>query len=253
MTKLARYMQLLAIFMALALPAAAATTNTTRDIRVLLTFGGHGFEQAQFFALFDSLPGVKYSRAPMPASAAMLKPGLEKEHDVIVMYDMVKGISAEQQKAFMELLQSGIGVVALHHNLGAHEHWDEYPRIIGGKYAFRPWKQDGRDYPASSYAHGQDLDVRVADRKHPITAGINDFSIHDETYLHYFTSTNAHVLLTTEHPKSDRSIAWVTRYGNSRVFYLLLGHDSRAWQNPVYPKLLLNGIAWAAMPADLKN
>jgi len=55
-----------------------------------------------------------------------------------------------------------------------------------------------------------------------------------------------HVLLTTDFPTSDPEIAWVTQYGKSPVFYLLLGHDSKAWTNPNYPKLLLNGISWAA-------
>jgi type 1 glutamine amidotransferase len=30
------------------------------------------------------------------------------------------------------------------------------------------------------------------------------------------------------------------------VFYLMLGHDSKAWGNPYYPKLLAQGIRWVA-------
>jgi type 1 glutamine amidotransferase len=238
--------------LALAMPCAAASTNEPREIRVLLTTGGHDFEQKQFFEMFDNLPGIKCTRVTLPLSAGLLKPGLEKEYDVIVMYDMVTAISAEQRKAFVELLRTGIGVVALHHNLGAHRDWDEYPSIIGGKYLHKPWKRGDKEFGTSTYEHGQDLDVKVADKQHPIALGITDFQIHDETYQHYYTSTDAHVLLTTDHPKSDHSIAWVTRYENSPVFYLLLGHDAKAWQNPVYPKLLLNGIHWASMPVPTK-
>jgi uncharacterized protein len=64
-------------------------------------------------------------------------------------------------------------------------------------------------------------------------------SIHD-------TDPKAQVLLTTDHPKNNPEIAWVTTYGNSRVFYLMLGHDNRAWSNPDSPKLVLNGIRWTA-------
>ena len=41
-------------------------------------------------------------------------------------------------------------------------------------------------------------------------------------------------------------LAWTTKYGDCRVAYLLLGHDHQAWQNPNYPKLLLQAIEWAA-------
>lgn len=244
----ATHLSISTLVLSFAMPCAAGPTNETREIRALLTFGGHGFEQKPFFEMFDSLPGVKYTRAPMPASAGLLKPGLEKEYDVIVMYDMVKSITAEQRQAFVELLKTGIGVVALHHNLGAHGGWDEYTEIIGGRYVHVSWKHGGTEYGKSSFAEGQDLDVKVVDRKHPVTTEISDFRIHDEVYKNYYVSTNSHVLLTTDHPKSDQQIAWVTRYGNSPVFYLLLGHDSKAWRNPVYPKLLLNGIRWAGTP-----
>lgn len=217
-----------------------------REIRVLLTFGGHEFQEKPFFEMFDNLPGIKYTCAPMPDSAKLLKPGLEKEYDVIVMYDMVDSISTEQQRAFIELLKKGIGVVALHHNLAAHPNWDEYLNIIGGKYLFESRKFGDKEYGLSTFAHDQEIHVTVTDKHHPVTRGINHFRIHDETYQHYYTLPDVHVLLTTDHPGSDPEIAWVTRYENSPVLYLLLGHDSKAWQNPVYPKLLLNGIRWAS-------
>jgi type 1 glutamine amidotransferase len=211
-----------------------------------LTFGGHGFEQAPFFAMFDALPGIEYTKAPLPESADLLKPGLEKEYDAIVMYDMVPGITAEQQQAFAALLKQGIGVVSLHHNLGAHRDWPEYRKIIGGKFVFKPEIIDGQENPKSTWAHGQDMKVTISDSDHPITKGMKDFEIHDETYGLYFTSSDVRVLLKTDHPKNDPELAWVTQYGNSRVFYLMLGHDSLAWKNPAYPGLLSRGIRWAA-------
>ena len=57
-------------------------------IRVLLTYGGHGFEQQPFFALFESIPDLEVTRAELPKQAELLKPGLEKQFDVIVRYDM---------------------------------------------------------------------------------------------------------------------------------------------------------------------
>lgn len=226
--------------------SAVRQKSETREIRVLLTFGGHEFEEKPFFEMFDNLPGIRYTCAPLPDSASILKPGLEKEYDVIVMYDMVGSISTEQRKAFIQLLNKGIGVVALHHNLTAHRGWDEYPNIIGGKYLLESGKSGEKEFPLSTFAHDQEINVTVADKDHPVTQGIEDFQIHDETYKYYYTSPDVHVLLTTDHPSSDPEIAWVTRYENSPVLYLLLGHDAKAWQNPIYPKLLLNGIQWAS-------
>jgi uncharacterized protein len=225
---------------------AAAEEPSKPKIRVLLTYGGHDFETKPFFAMFDALPGVVYTKAEMPKAAEMLKPGLEKKFDVIVMYDMVPVITPEQQKAFVELLHSGIGVVSLHHNLGAHRDWDEFRKIIGGTFLHKAKEIDGKPTGPSGWAEGQDMKVTVADREHPIMAGIEDFQIHDETYNHRYIAPDAKVLLTTDHKKSDPPLAWVHQYGKSRVFYLMLGHDSKAWRNPYYPKILINSIRWTA-------
>ncbi len=216
------------------------------QIRILLTYGGHGFEQEPFFALFDSLPGVTTTRAEMPKDAGLLKPGLQDDYDVIVMYDMVPGITPEQQKAFVALLKEGIGLVSLHHNLGAHRDWDEFTKIIGGKFVFGDTVLEGKPYTKSTWSHGEQLHVAIADRDHPITKGLKDFEIHDESYGGYYTASDVHVLLTTDHPKNDPELAWTTRYGNSRVFFLMLGHDHLAWQHPAYGKILSQGIRWAA-------
>jgi type 1 glutamine amidotransferase len=211
-----------------------------------LTYGGHGFEQQPFFALFDALQGVTYTKAELPKDADRLKPGLEKDFDVIVMYDMVAGISPEQQKAFVALLEKGIGVVSLHHNLGAHRKWDLWPKIVGGKFIFEDGEIGGQKVTKSGWAHGQDLKITVADKNHPIAKGVADFEIHDETYNKYYVAPGVKVLLTTDHPKNEPQVGWVTEYGRSRVFYLMLGHDSKAWANPAYKQLLGQGIRWTA-------
>lgn len=226
--------------------SAMAAEPAPGKIRVLLLVGGHAFEEKPFFAMFDHMTDVAYTVAHMPNDAGLLKPGLEKQYDVLVMYDMTGRITPEQQKAFVDLLGTGIGVVALHHNLGAHRNWDEYRKIIGGKYIFADCVIDGQPCPKSSYDHDQDLKVTVVDQEHPITKGLKDFQIHDETYKDFYTVPTAKVLLKTDHSKNDPELAWVHTYGKSPVFYLMLGHDSKAYQNPNYPELIHRGIRWAA-------
>jgi type 1 glutamine amidotransferase len=196
--------------------------------------------------MFDALPNVEYTKALLPAKAGMLKPGLEKEYDVIVMYDMVPAIKPAQQKAFAALLHRGIGVVSLHHNMGAHQDWDEFTEIIGGKFVVEECEIAGQKHAKSTWSHDEDMKVMVVDKEHPITKGLKDFEIHDETYGNYYTAPDVRVLLKTDHPKNDPELAWAKEYGRSRVFYLMLGHDSKAWAHPDYGKLLLRGIRWAA-------
>ena len=120
----------------------------------------------------------------MPQSADLLKPGLEKDYDVIVMYDMIHDISPGQQKAFVALLNKEIGVVALHHTLGAHPEWPEYEKIIGGKYQIKPRIVNGQPLAGSTFKHDVDLSVKVANTDHPITRGVKPFAADDEWYYH---------------------------------------------------------------------
>jgi type 1 glutamine amidotransferase len=247
MRRFFQFAMAIALLALAATPAAAAEKGTSGKIRVLLTTGGHGFEAEPFYAMFDAMEDVEYTKAEMPKDADLLKPGLEKDFDVIVMYDMCKpGITPQQQQAFVKLLNKGIGLVSLHHNMGAHQTWDEFPKIIGGKFCTAACTIDGKECEKSGWSHGETLDVKVADKEHPVTRGIDDFQIHDETYNNYYTAPDVKVLLTTDNPKNDPELAWVKTYGKSPVLFLMLGHDGQAYGNPSYSKLVHQGIRWAA-------
>jgi uncharacterized protein len=211
-------------------------------IRVLLTSGGHAFEQPAFFAMFDSMKNILYTKAEFPRQLDLLKPGLEKQYDALVMYDMNPKITPEQEQNFQALLNKGIGLVALHHNLAAHRNWPEYRKIIGGQFVLAPMEIDGRAWPKSTWSHGETIPVTVVDREHPITKGLADFTIHDETYGGYYVAPGAHLLLKTNHPKNTPQLAWTTKYGASAVVYLMLGHDGQAYANPNYRELVARSI-----------
>ena len=230
--------------------AGAETPAEDGKIRVLLTIGGHDFEAAPFYAVFDAMDDVEYTLARLPDEADLLVPALQERFDVIVMYDMVREINPPQQEAFAALLEQGIGVVSLHHNLGAHRQWDEYPRIIGGRYVFAAGEIDGTPVRPSSYAHDQPMRIHIADADHAITRGMEDFSIVDECYLDYYRAPGVRLLLTTNHPQNDEGIGWVHRYGNSPVFFLQLGHDRQAYEHPAFRELVHRGIRWAAGRLD---
>lgn len=237
----------LASWAAAAEPAAAGGAAAGK-IRILLTTGGHGFEQQPFYALFDGMADVQYTKAEMPRDADLLKPGLQQQLDVLVMYDMAPPgkLTPAQQQAFVDLLQAGLGVVSLHHNLGAYRDWPEFSRIIGGKYIFQAGQYGGRQFAVTPWKHGQDIPIVVADKQHPITRGVSDFTIHDETYGPFYVEPDVHVLLKTDHPQNNPALAWTHTYGRSRLAYLQLGHDHTAYENPNYARLVHQAIQWAA-------
>ncbi|MFV1964895.1 MAG: ThuA domain-containing protein [Pirellulaceae bacterium] len=242
---------LVGLVLAALLPALASAVEPSEGkIRVLLITGGHGFDQEPFFEVFASFPDIDTKHVPYPDAAKLLGPDLAKTCDVVVFYDMWnKGFTDEQKAAFVQLLEKGIGVVAMHHTLAAHGNWPEYQSIIGGRYHTRERVVDGKKLPKSTFSHGETLSVTIADTEHPITRGMKDFAIHDETYFNYDTDPRARVLLTTDHPKNDPELAWVREYGRSRVFYLMLGHDHDAYENPNFRLLVARGIRWAAKRA----
>lgn len=153
--------------------AGAPAKSAERSLRVLLVTGGHAFDQAPFYKIFEDRQDIVCLKSAYPQAAALFKPGLEKEYDVIVMYDMVKAITPEQQKAVVDLLNTGVGLVLLHHDLDANEDWPEFTKIRGGKYFLKPGTVEGKPYPPSTFAEDESVNVLVADREHDITKGLN--------------------------------------------------------------------------------
>ena len=45
---------------------------------VLIVTGGHGYDQPNFYKMFDEMPGIRYDKAEVPKDMNVLAPGLEK-------------------------------------------------------------------------------------------------------------------------------------------------------------------------------
>ena len=215
-------------------------------IRVVVVTGGHGFNAKAFYSLFEGYDDIEFVRAPQKDHSELFEDVSNWPYDVIVLYNMTQRISDKRRSNFVALLKKGVGLVVLHHALAAFQNWPEFKKIVGGKYYLRPTVEDGVNHPRSAYKHGVRFKVKVADPKHPVTAGIGDFEIHDETYRGYFVDPSVHVLLTTDEPSSGKVLAWAKTYENARVCYIQLGHDANAYSNPAYRKFIYQAIRWAA-------
>ncbi len=225
---------------------AAVSVSAAEPIRVLIVTGGHDFEREAFFAMFDSMKDVTYREVVHPNASQMFQPDKRSSYDVLVLYDMNQDIPEEDAEAGLEMLREGKGLVALHHCIASYNDKPEYERIIGGKYFLNETREGDKVIPQSTYDHDQTIDVHVCDPDHPVTKGMKDFTIHDETYKGFRVSDDVHPLLTTDHPKSGKTIAWCHKYWNSPVVYIQLGHDHQAYNNPNYRQFVYQAIQWAA-------
>jgi len=214
-------------------------------VRVLLITGGHGFDRKPFDALMQSLPGITVTEVKHPDALTMFRPENRASYDVVLFYDMPEAIGEQEKKDFTDCLKAGKGMVVLHHAYCSYQNWPEYQNIIGGRYHQKPWTDSkGAMYPASTYKHDVQFRVKVVDKKHPVTKGIKDFDIIDETYCNGSVNPGVHILLATDEPSGMPSVAWTNRYGKSKIVTILLGHDNHAWTNPDFVKLLTQAIKW---------
>jgi type 1 glutamine amidotransferase len=217
-------------------------------IKVVVVTGGHGFEHDPFFKLFQGYDDIEYVEAEQKDHSELFENLSHWDYDVIVLYNMTQNISRKRQANFTTLLKDhGVGLVALHHCQAAFGDWDEFRKIIGARYPIKDQEIDGVAFKTATYKHDIDLTVQIADRRHPITRGLKDFDIHDETYKGVWFASDNHVLLTTDHPTSDKTIGWTRPdYGKARVVFLQGGHDGKAYANPNFRQLIVRSIRWTA-------
>jgi len=226
------------------------TRKKCQKIKVLVVTGGHGFEKESFFAMFGSFDDIEYAEAVQQEQSNVFEDVTGWNWDVIVLYDMTQEISPQGRKNFLRLLENGVGVVSLHHSIASYQNWPEYREIIGVKYYLRQTEEDGVVHLQGEYKHDVDVRVHVENKKHPITQGMSDFVIRDEVYKKSVFEKDNLVLLSTDHPDSDRPLCWTRKYGRSKVCCIQLGHGPEAYADANYRRLVERAIRWCAGRSD---
>lgn len=232
------------IVITLLITISCSQQKTVPKNKILVVTAGHEFESS-FYEIFDSFEDVQYDTISQPKFNKMIEGGIADQYDALVFYDMWQEINDIQKEAYVEILLKGKGVVFLHHSLVSYQHWDEFEKIVGGKYIEKEFYDDP-NLKGSTYAEGIDMDIKVVDKNHHVTRNVTDFSIHDEGYQNIKMSPGIHPLLSVSHPDCSPIIGWTNYYGNSSIVYLLLGHGSHAYENENYRKLIYNSINWVA-------
>lgn len=214
------------------------------DIRVAVITGNHPYDIVPFHQLFRSLDGFDCYVQHLEdwATTAVEE---RQSYRVTVFYHMTQETPDPSQSkklgktraAVDSLLDSGQGVLLLHHALLAWPQWDVWSGVTG---------INNREF---DYHHEQKVLLEpVPD--HPITEGLSSWEMMDETYT-MDEPEGVDVLLRTKHTPSMHTLGWAREDGSRRVVCLQSGHDERCWENLLFRMLLTQSIRWLAREEDL--
>ena len=144
---------------------------------------------------------------------------------------------AAAQKNLAQLVEQGKGLVVLHFSCGAFSTWPQYSDLAG-----RIWDRKNTHDPRGPFH------VKIIDREHPITRGMDDFQADDELYVCLAGDKKMDVLATARSKVTGKEypMALAMSFGKGRVFNTPLGHDGKAVAMPGTAKLLQRGVLWAA-------
>lgn len=158
-------------------------------------------------------------------------------------------------KALLDWVRSGKGLVMYHFSVAAFVGWDDYEKLSGAN-----WRPNQGQHSA---AH--DFTVDITDPDHPITRGLKKSfpQPKDELYsnLKWQPADTYHVLATAydDHalyqgkarqpiPGAGKNepMLWTLQFGQGRVFATMLGHDAPAVNTPAFVTTFTRGAEWAA-------
>ena len=158
---------------------------------------------------------------------------LESLDLIVPMWTMGK-IESDQLKPLLAAVKGGVGIGGVHGGMcDAFRNQTEYQFMCGGQWVAHPG------------GAGITYQVRIVDRNHPITQGINDFEVTSEQYYMHVDPGN-HVLATTNFGDVVMPVSWTKMYGKGRVFYSSVGHQVNDLHIDDARNLLINGLVWAA-------
>jgi len=154
-------------------------------------------------------------------------------------------ITPEQLNPLLAAVKGGVGIAGCHGGMcDSFRAETEYQFMTGGQWVSHPG-DNGVSYT---------VDIRVPD--HYITSGSpNMFTVVSEQYYMHVDPA-VHVLATTRFPVADgphvrngvvdMPVVWTKWYGDGRVSYNGLGHDTAVVSQPEVLRLLERGCLWAA-------
>ena len=219
-------------------------TSRTQDkgkIMTAVVTGHHAYDVVAFQSAFRSMPELDVYPLNMEDFVNDTA-NSQKRFDVVVFYNMhtptprgdQEGLESKTRNALESLGESEQGIFVLHHGILAYPGWDLWSEICG--------IQD-RSF---GVAGGQTLRIQSISPDHPATRGLTSWEMEDETYIMADAGQGSEILLTTDHPKSMKTLAWTRQYRNARVLCYQSGHDNATFSNPQFRTFVAQGVQWLA-------
>ena len=218
-------------------------TTAQNAVKVAVVTGGHSYDVPNFHRLFRSLEGIDAYIQNIDDFCSSTEE-VRDDYDVVLFYIMMPNAPTDEglpwyagkpKTALDHLGETDQGILVLHHAILAYQQWPPWNELVGIP-----------DRTLGSFHIGETVEVKVANPEHPITKGMSSWEMMDETYVMNDAGEGNEILLTADHPRSMKTIAWTRSYRNARVFCCESGHDNRTWADPSFRTILARGIKWAA-------
>jgi type 1 glutamine amidotransferase len=147
-------------------------------------------------------------------------------------------LPAQAQENLLNYVKSGKGFFVQHLASASFPQWTEFGKLCG-----RHWVMG-----TSGHGPRSVFQSKIADKQHPITAGLSDFEVDDELYAKLQGNEKIQVLVTADSDwsKVTEPLVFVQNYGKGRVVHNAYGHDRKALMTPNVQKIIARGTEWAA-------
>ncbi|MBP1992970.1 ThuA domain-containing protein [Paenibacillus eucommiae] len=155
--------------------------------------------------------------------------------DLIVPVWTMGTIQSDQLSSLIHAVKvGGTGLAGCHGGLGdSFRNETEFQYMVGGQWVAHP----GND--------GVSYEVKMKDLNHPLTQGIDDFTVVSEQYyMHTDPANQVHVV--TYFGDVEMPVVWTKMYGSGKVYYCSLGHQADIVSMPETLELMRRGMLWAA-------
>lgn len=170
--------------------------------------------------------------------SALNGPNLAK-YDAILVYANHDNIDKFAEKALLDFVASGKGILPIHCASYCFRNSAEYVKMVGGQF----WK------------HTMDtVQTNTVSPYHEVMRGLKPIRSFDETYLHSQLQEDNNVLqmrpIGADQAEDKPGVkaepyTWTRKYGLGNVFYTAYGHDDNTWGNENFQQLIYNGILFA--------
>ncbi|MDN5202348.1 ThuA domain-containing protein [Fulvivirgaceae bacterium BMA10] len=152
------------------------------------------------------------------------------KYDGLAIYANHDEITPVQEKALLNYVRDGKGLIAIHCASHCFRNSKSYVDLVGGQF-----KEHGEGtFTARLTASGKEM---IED--------LTEFETWDETYVHHQLNPANIVLMERIEGEHKEPWTWINTQEKGRVFYTAYGHNELTWSNKGFHNLLLQGILWA--------